>query len=117
VPKGQIPWNKGLKGFRPSPATEFKAGGKDHCCWKGGVQHNQNDCIYLQDPNTPYVRVRRPRAVWEGAHGKLPQGMVVIHLDGDRYNDALENLKAITRAENMARNSNNTPKNPKGRTI
>lgn len=29
LPKGHIPWNKGLKGIHLSPATEFKNGRKD----------------------------------------------------------------------------------------
>jgi hypothetical protein len=98
--KGSVPWNKGLKGFRPSKATEFKKGelvGNEHHSWKGGVQVAKNDCAYLW--NGANKRIRRPRAIWESYYGPVPDGMVIIHVDGDRYNDNIDNLKAITRAE------------------
>lgn len=37
------------------------------------------------------------RAVWESIYGKLPDGWVIHHLDGDRGNNAIENLKAMPR--------------------
>lgn len=98
--QGAITWNKGMKGFRPSIETEFKKGelvGEIHPCWKGGVQVPKNDCAYLW--NGANKRVRRPRAVWEEHNGTLPEGYVVIHLDGNKYNDDISNLKAISRKE------------------
>jgi hypothetical protein len=103
---GFTPWNKGLKGFRPSKATEFKKGeliGKEHPSWKGGVQVIKNDCAYLWKGANK--RARRPRVIWESYYGPVPEGMVIIHVDGDRYNDDIDNLKAITRAELLFFNS------------
>jgi len=37
--------------------------------------------------------------VWEQHHGTLPEGYVVIHLDSDKDNDDIGNLKAISRRE------------------
>ena len=98
--KGVIAWNKGLKGLRLSPETEFKTGelvGETHPSWKGGVQMPKNDCAYLWDGANK--RKRRPRAIWEQYNGTLPEGFVVIHLDGNKYNDDISNLKAISRKE------------------
>ena len=105
---GANTWNKGIKGFRPSPETEFKVGelvGEIHPSWKGGVQVSKNDCTYLWDGANK--RKRRPRAVWEEHNGTLPEGYVVIHLDMDAHNDDISNLKAITRAELLKHNRNN----------
>ena len=105
---GANTWNKGIKGFRPSPETEFKVGelvGEIHPSWKGGVQVTKNDCTYLWDGANK--RKRRPRAVWEEHNGTLPEGYVVIHLDMDAHNDDISNLKAITRAELLKHNRNN----------
>jgi len=106
--KGMVTWNKGMKGYRPSPETEFKVGqlvGEIHPSWKGGVQITKNDCAYLWDGANK--RKRRPKAVWEQYHGTLPEGMVIIHLDSDKYNDDISNLKAITRAELLKLNQQN----------
>lgn len=96
---GHKPWNAGLKGIRLSPATEFKKGettGEGHPSWKGGEQKSSNDCVYLYAGANK--RVRRPKKVYEDAHGKVPKGWIIYHLDGDRYNDSSENLIAMPRA-------------------
>lgn len=98
--KGADTWNKGLKGINLSPSTQFKVGelvGELHPSWKGGVQKNKVDCTYIWDGANK--RKRRPRAVWEQHHGTLPEGYVVIHLDSDKDNDDISNLKAISRRE------------------
>lgn len=104
--KGHEPWNKNMKGIRLNPATEFKEGvlvGEGHPSWKGGVQVMKTDCTYLHDGCNK--RVRRPRKIYEDVYGKIPDGYVVIHKDGDRYNDHYTNLEAISRAENLKRNN------------
>ena len=67
------------------------------------MQHFRNDCVYITV--APNVRVRRPVLVWQSVYGKLPKKYVIIHKDGDRYNDDINNLEAITRAEMLRRNA------------
>ena len=101
------PWNKGLKGIHLSLATEFKKGqhiGEKHPSWKGGVQNNKLDCVYLWDGANNGIR--RPRQVYEDHYGPIEKGFVIYHKDGDRYNDDPENLEAISRAELVKRNKN-----------
>ncbi len=96
---GHKPWNAGLKGIRLSPATEFKKGettGENHPSWKGGEQKFTKDCVYLYAGANK--RIRRPKKVYEDINGPIPQGWVLYHLDGDRYNDDIDNLIAIPRA-------------------
>lgn len=106
--KGQTPWNKGKEGFNPSPETQFKTGelvGKDHPSWKGGVHMVKNDCAHLWTGANK--RARRPRVIYEEYYGPIPKGYVVIHIDGNRYNDDIGNLEAISRADNLKRNQIN----------
>lgn len=42
---------------------------------------------------------------WEAEHGPVPDGHILVFVDGDKENLALSNLMLIDRAENMARNS------------
>jgi hypothetical protein len=102
---GSVPWNKGKKGLRVSPESEFKPGqlvGEGHPSWKGGVQQTKNDCTYLWDGANH--RIRRPKKVYEDAYGPIPKGYIIIHLDGNKDNDSLSNLEAISRAELLRRN-------------
>ena len=104
--KGHVPFNKGLKGRHHSPETEFKEGvlvGETHPSWKGGVQIPVNDCAYLHAGANK--RVRRPRVIYEAFHGKIPDGYCVRHKDGDRYNDSIENLEIISRADLLKLNN------------
>lgn len=98
--KGHVPYNKGVKGLHLSPKTEFKVGqtaGNKSKSWKGGVQTNKHDCVYVWV--APNVRKRRPVAVWEANRGKIPNGYVVYHLDGNKDNDNINNLAIISRGE------------------
>ena len=36
------------------------------------------------------------RLVWEAHYGKIPGGMQIHHIDGDKANNAIENLMAVT---------------------
>ena len=98
--------NQFAKGNPPN-RTSFTSEvyGENHNCWKGGEQINKNDCTYI---NTgPNQRVRKPRLVYQQHHGTIPHNHIIIHLDGNRQNDDISNLKAISRAENMKRNATN----------
>ncbi len=39
------------------------------------------------------------RRVWADAHGAIPKGSVIHHRDGDRLNNALDNLELVSRAQ------------------
>ena len=103
--KGLMPWNKGKK-INLSPETQFKTGenhtGEKHPSWRGGVQVMSKDCDYVW--NGTNKRKRKPRTIWEEKNGPVPEGMVIYHIDGDKKNDALENLEIITRSELLKRN-------------
>ena len=89
--------NKNAKGNPPNK-TSFDGSifGESHPHYKGGVQKMGKDCIYIL--LGAGKRVRRPKYVWEQVYGDLPKGYVIWHIDGNRYNDEIENLEAITRA-------------------
>jgi hypothetical protein len=104
--KGDMPWNKNLKGIHLFSNLEFKQSqyvGKSHPSWKGGRQKPKNDCKHLWlEANK---RVRKPRKIYEDYYREIPKGYVIVHLDGDKYKDDIFNLEAISRAENLRRNN------------
>ncbi len=51
------------------------------------------------------------RVVWELHNGKIPKGLFIDHLDGDKYNNAISNLRVTTRqgnARNCVKRKDNT---------
>jgi hypothetical protein len=102
---GARPWNKGIKGIRLSPTTEFAPGGTPASKVDVGTVRVRTDkngrpraWVKTADPST-----WRPRAVvaWEAAHGPLPSGRVIHHIDRDSLNDEPSNLAAMTRAQHI----------------
>lgn len=87
--------------------TTFQKGenhfGEKHPSWKGGVQNMKNDCVYVWHNGT---RLRRPVKVLKENNIEIPKGFIVYHKDQNRYNDAIENLEVISRAELLRRNLN-----------
>lgn len=106
---GHVPWNKNLKGIRMSPATEFKPGPRPAFRAPIGAVsirkagHSHRAFVKIAHPNKWR---RRAVNVWEEAHGPIPKGSVVHHLDRDPLNDALSNLQCLTRAEHALEHAN-----------
>ena len=106
--KGMVPYNKGRK---MTPEEYEKA--KKTFFQKGNIPHNHRDVGTLKTNRDGYVIEKvqeegsqwerfqfRHRLVWEKHHGKIPDGMMVIFLDGNKENCNIENLRLISRSEN-----------------
>lgn len=44
---------------------------------------------------------RGHRLVYEAFAGKIPKGLEIDHIDGDKHNNDITNLRAVNRSENM----------------
>ena len=44
---------------------------------------------------------RLHRVVYETFVGKIPKGLEIDHIDGDKHNNDITNLRAVTRSQNM----------------
>lgn len=103
--KGQVPWNKGLKGLN--------LGGKETQFKKGQVPHNYREVgseridkkegyiyVKVKEKGTYQERWKHKQiVVWEKHHGKLPENHVVVFLDQNKMNTDINNLECISRAE------------------
>lgn len=54
------------------------------------------------DKNEKLKYPYRYRWVWEQAHGPIPDGMQVHHINGDASDDRLSNLQLVTNSEHQA---------------
>ena len=110
---GQRPWNAGEKGWQAggrSAETRFKKGEKPSNTWRPiGAERVTKDGILLRKVSDTGVKKTDWRPVhvliWEAENGPVPEGHIVIFKDRDQRNLSPDNLEAITRAENMRRNS------------
>ncbi|WP_438979892.1 HNH endonuclease [Polynucleobacter sp.] len=102
-----IPWNKGLKGFNPPNRILWVKGNLPHTAHPKGTikshyKHGEVDSVCI---NIDWHGNRKPKNiyawyVWEVANQRdRPKGFVMYHIDQDKTNNDLSNLKLITRAE------------------
>lgn len=109
---GHDTWNKGLKGWQAggrSKDTQFKQGGKPSNTWRpiGAERTSKDGILYrkISDHGGKDDWKAVPMLIWEENNGPLPAGHIVVFKDRNRENMSPDNLLAITRADNMRRNS------------
>jgi hypothetical protein len=99
--KGQVPWNKGLKGCTGWSSTRFKPGtvppnhrpvGYERKCAKDGY-------IYVKVAEGMRQYRLKQRLIWEQHYGPIPPSHVIVFLDNDLENFDLENLALVSRGE------------------
>ena len=114
--KGQPSRNKGVKMspemYRIMAPTMFRNGNLPHNTHPIGTE------VVTRDGYT-YVKVSDDRTVpsrknwkakhliiYEAAHGPIPEGHMIIFLDGDKSNFNIDNLECISRAVHIRMNQN-----------
>lgn len=112
--KGNVPFNKGKKwadyvskkGQENSRKTTFKKGNIPHNHRPVGNERITKDGyteIKIKEPNKWQLK---HRYIYEKKYGKIPDGMNLIFLDGNKQNIELSNLKLVSRAEDLIMNTN-----------
>jgi hypothetical protein len=104
-PKGNIPWNKGMKGLQiGGEITQFK---------KGSIpaNHKPIGSTRIDEEGYTYIKIAEPRKwallhrhIFEQEHGKIERNEVVVFKDKNRSNFDINNLEKISMTENMERN-------------
>lgn len=108
--KGMVPHNKGKKKEEYMSAENVK---KTNANWekfrqlgcvpyeKGTIKRNKNGYFYIktvnEDGNHKWEGL--PRHIYEKHNGKIPKGYKVIHLDGNKGNNNIENLMLVSNGE------------------
>lgn len=105
--KGGVSWNKGRKMPGNGGKTSFSVGHLPHNTLHDGA------ITIRKIKGRPYKFVRvalgkwKPlhREVWEQHFGQIPAGMNVQFIDGDPMNCCIENLRMMSKQQNLAENS------------
>lgn len=92
---------KGLRGKR----SHYNVG-KNHPCWKGGRFKASDGYIYIYQPTHPCANINKyvfeHRLIMEKYLGKkLKKNEVVHHIDGNKSNNNISNLQAMSNREHM----------------
>lgn len=112
--KGHVPHNKGKKPsdetLKKMSATWFSKGHRPSNELPIGAQIYSHDG-YLMQKISDDLRVSKKfrwkpvhHIVWEQVNGPIPDGHVVIFLDGNKSNFSIDNLQLVSRAENASMN-------------
>lgn len=108
---GQVPWNKGLKGWNPPgiQATQFKPGNKPQTWHPIGHERTTTDGYrqrkVADTGYSPRDYVGLHILLWREHHGEVPPGHIVVFRNRDKSDVRIENLECIDRAEHARRNS------------
>lgn len=108
--KGLIPHNKGQKLSddikQKLQKTMFKKGNKPHNTKKIGDEVIDADGYTLVKISDSKIKKERWKPKHHIVFGEtIPEGMILIFIDGNKQNFDKSNLRLITKAENMKRNT------------
>lgn len=112
IKKGDIPWNKGLKGVaKGGLGTRFKKGHLPKNRREIGEERvgSADGYIYIkiQDGEGQKNWKTKHSMIWEEANGPVPEGHVVIFGDRDKMNFNLDNLILVSREQLLILNRQN----------
>lgn len=110
--KGQISWNKGVKGYMGANATSFKKGSvppNRRPLWSERIDSKYGFILIKVPERNPHTgfptRYKHKHVwVWEQANGAVPEGHAVVFKDSNKLNCELGNLMLLTRAELLTLN-------------
>ena len=111
--KGHVPWCKGQK-LSTEHISKLTGVFK-----KGNVPHNMREIgstRFINDYTEIKIRYHKwislARYNWEQVHGPVPKEMVVFKIDGDKYNDDIDNLCLVSRKDLAKLNRNHAQLSP-----
>lgn len=112
--KGNIPFNKGKK-WKDYMSKEDQLESLKTTFKKGNIPHNHRAVGSERISKNGYIEIKiaepnkwqlKHRYIYEKKYGEIPKGYNLIFLDGNRQNIELNNLKLVSKAEDLIMNNN-----------
>lgn len=96
-----------LKAFKrnnkihPGLPCGYRKGNKPENTKPIGHEYIKDGYVMVKTEETPYGSNYKPkhRVLWEAANGPVPEGCILMFLDANKQNCALENIELVTRKE------------------
>lgn len=113
---GHAPWNKGRRCPQLDGNQHAAGSGPNRTSFKPGHRGTRRLPVGAERTRTRtrdgkkrwWVKVAEPgvwhlraRVAWEAAHGPIPRGMLVHHINGNQEDDAAANLMLVSRAAHL----------------
>lgn len=96
--KGRFKLDSGLLGGYYPGVHKFRKG-KATNCKPIGYESTRGKEFLWRKTAYPDVWKLVHHIVWENIYGKIPKGYKIMHLDGDKKNNVIENLALVSDAE------------------
>ena len=96
--------SKPLKIDRDRLLERFEYSDED-CCLLNKVTGNRHQLVRKLQYGYPKVYIDKKyytlsRVVWILMNGDIPEGMVIDHIDRDKNNNKIDNLRVVTQSDN-----------------
>lgn len=106
-PKGNIPFNKGMKGVNfGGKETQFRIGHRPANWRPVGSERTTVDGYIEIKTEEPNIWRQKHKVIWTEAYGPIPEGYAIIFADANKSNLDLDNLILVSRQELLALNRN-----------
>lgn len=106
-PKGNKPWNKGVKGLKHAPEHTLFKPGHIPANYKpiGWTRVDEEGYTWMKVREGKFAWDMIHRVVWETENGPIPKGKFLRFKDGNKANWELDNLILVDRETNMRMNT------------
>lgn len=73
-----------------------------------GIEYRRHKNYYIAPPSVREEHSNLHRAIWANAHGEIPAGHHIHHINGDPFDNRIENLECIPAAEHLSEHAKNS---------